>query len=149
VGTYALQLARYYGAHVTGVCSTANLELVSSLGAEKVIDYTREDFTRRGRTYDLIFDAVGKISASQSKGLLKEDGVYLSVKSPTSEKSENLVFLKELIEAGKIRAVIDRCYPLEEMAAAHTYVEQGHKRGNVVINVVPERNPPQRYRIQD
>lgn len=148
VGTYALQLACYYGAHVTGVCSTANLELVRSLGAEQVIDYTQEDFTRRGRTYDLIFDAVGKITASHCKGSLKEDGAYLSVKSPTREKSENLVFLKELIEAGKIRAVIDRCYPLEEMAAAHSYVEKGHKRGNVVINVVPDRDPTLRYQDQ-
>jgi NADPH:quinone reductase-like Zn-dependent oxidoreductase len=135
VGTYAIQLAKHFGAEVTGICSTTSIEMVKNLGADKVIDYTKEDFTKSIQTYDVIFDAVGKTSASNSKRSLKKNGIYLSIRSSTSEKTENLLFIKELIEAGKIKAVIDKCYPLAQTAEAHRYVETGHKKGNVVITI--------------
>ncbi len=161
VGTASIQVAKYYGAEVTGVCSTVNLELVKSLGADMVIDYTKEDFTKNGVTYDIIFDTVGKSSFSRCKSSLKQKGVYLDAAGvatifpmlwtsmfgskraiikatyvrPPGKITKDLVFLKELIEAGKIKSVIDRRYPLEQTAEAHRYVETGHKKGNVVITV--------------
>lgn len=160
VGTYAVQLAKHFGAHVTAVCSAANVELVKSLGADIVIDYTKEDFTRRGDTYDLIFDAVGKSSFSRCKNLLNETGTYVtSVPAPdfliqllwtrnsrgkkarfvapglrsSAQKAQDLAFLTELVEAGALKSVVDRCYPMEQIREAHRYVEMGHKKGNVVI----------------
>jgi NADPH:quinone reductase-like Zn-dependent oxidoreductase len=136
VGTYAVQIAKqHFGAEVTGVCSTGNIELVRSLGADHVIDYTKEDLTRNGVKYHVVFDAVGKLPASVRKNLLIEDGAYLSIRSSTHEELENLMVLKGLVEAGRIKPVIDKCYPLEQTAEAHRYVETGRKRGNVVIAV--------------
>jgi len=140
IGTSAVQLARYFGAEVTGVCSTANLELMRSLRADTVIDYTKEDFSDRGGLYDFILDAVGKRKSSefkfQCKKALTPNGKYISVDDGSPKTNiEDLIFLNELVEAGKIRPVIDRTCPLEQMAEAHRYVDKGHKRGNVVITV--------------
>ncbi|MDL4841572.1 NAD(P)-dependent alcohol dehydrogenase [Aquibacillus rhizosphaerae] len=157
VGSYAVQIAKCFGAIVTGVCSTKNLELVKSLGADKVVDYTSEDFSSKGENYDVIFEAVDKSSFSACMKSLKKDGTYInvSVQVPgvrilwtkmtssrkiilgrnSPENSKALNFLKELVEAGKLKVVIDRYYELEEIVEAHRYVEKGHKRGNVVINV--------------
>ncbi len=137
VGTFAVQLAKYFGAVVTGVCSTANVQMVKSLGADKVIDYTQEDFTKNGETYDIIFDTVGKTTFSQCKSSLKKKGHYLNtVKGGTAVPSkEALVFVKNLVETGRLKPVIDRCYPLNQIVEAHRYVDQGHKKGNVVITM--------------
>ncbi|MEK4485768.1 NAD(P)-dependent alcohol dehydrogenase [Psychrobacillus sp. FSL H8-0484] len=157
VGTYAVQIAKFFGANVTGVCSTTNLELVKSLGADQVIDYTAEDFSIKGETYDVIFEAVNKSSFSACMKSLKKDGTYLNVTIPlpginmlwtkltsskklilsqnSPENSEALNFLKELVESGKLKVVIDRSYEIEEIVEAHRYVEKGHKKGNVVITV--------------
>jgi NADPH:quinone reductase-like Zn-dependent oxidoreductase len=157
IGTFAVQLAKYYGAEVTAVCSTTNVEMVKSLGADQVIDYTQEDFAESGETYDVIFDVVCKTSFLHCRGSLKKKGIYLTT-LPTIAiffqtmwtsmvggqkvkfgdalgKVENLVFLRELTEAGKIRSVIDRSYSLDQTAEAFRYVEKGHKKGNVVITV--------------
>jgi NADPH:quinone reductase-like Zn-dependent oxidoreductase len=135
VGTYAVQLGRYFGAEVTGVTSTTNLAWVKAMGADRVIDYTREDYSASGETYDVVFDAVGKTSASQRKAGLERGGAFLSVTSPASEKAGDLAFLKELIEARQLGPIIDRRYPLEQVAEAHAYVATGHKKGNVVLVV--------------
>jgi NADPH:quinone reductase-like Zn-dependent oxidoreductase len=157
VGTFSVQLAKYFGAEVTGVCSTPKLELVRSLGADKVIDYTQEDFTKNGETYDIIFDTVGKSPFSGSKRSLKEEGLYIhatfglsrifrmlwlklrsnkkAIIGLVEENGEELIFLKKLIEAGKLKSVIDRIYPFGETAEAHRYVETGQKKGQVVIDV--------------
>jgi len=161
VGTAAIQLAKYYGTTVTGVCSTTNLEMVKSLGADHVIDYTQDEFTQNGKTYDIIYDTVGKLSFANCKDSLTAEGTYLTTVPtpgimlramwpaqsgkkvkfaaaglrPAKDKIKDLAFLTELIEAGHLKAVIDKVYPLEEMAEAHRYVEKGHKKGNVVITV--------------
>lgn len=136
VGTFAVQLARHhFEAEVTGVCSQANLEWVRALGAGRVIDYAREDFTQCDEFYDVVFDAVGKLAPAQAKKALKKTGIYLNVHTASdgANRVENLTILKELIEAGRARPVIDRCYPFEQIVEAHRYVERGHKKGNVTI----------------
>lgn len=160
-GVYAVQLAKYYGAEVTGVCSTRNLEMVRTLGAEHVIDYTKEDFTHNGETYDVILDMVpGKSSFARDQSSLKPNGLYLAgagglesfaqmawtaltggkkvIAGMALDRVEALAFLKELLEAGKLKPVIDRCYPLEQTAEAHRYADTGHKRGSVVITITAQ-----------
>ena len=136
VGTYAVQLGKFFGANVTAVCSTTNVNLVKSLGADNVVDYTSKDFTRTEARFDIIFDAVGKTSKSACKNLLKPKGKYVSVYGSAGKNSNDLLSLKELIESGKLKTVIDRRYTLEQIREAHTYVEKFHKKGNVVINVL-------------
>ena len=138
VGTYAVQLAKHFGAEVAGVCGTRNFDLVKSLGADQVIDYAKEDFAATGDRYDFIFDAVGKSSPLKCKQALTPNGTYLTIMkggASARERARDLVYLKELVEAGKLKSVIDRCYPLEQIVEAHRYVESGQKRGNVVITV--------------
>ena len=140
IGTVAVQLSKYFGAEVTGICSTTNIELVKSLGADTVIDYTKEDFISRRELYDFILDSVGKSKSSklklQCKKALTPNGKYVSVDDGSPKLcSEYLVLLRELIEAGHVKAVIDRSYPLEQIVEAHRYVDKGHKKGNVVITV--------------
>jgi NADPH:quinone reductase-like Zn-dependent oxidoreductase len=136
VGTFAVQLAKVlWGARVTGVCSTANLELVRSLGADEVIDYTKEDFTRRDMRYDVVFDAVNKAPRSKRRAALKPDGTFQSVFTPTTEDTDDLLLLAGLVEGGRLMAHVDRRYRLEQVPEAHRYVETGRKRGNVVITV--------------
>lgn len=137
VGSSAVQLAKCFGAEVTGVCSTTNLELVKTLGADHVIDYTKEDFADREEKYDIIFDAVGKRSKADCKKALNATGKFVTVDGQgiARECLEDVIILKEWMEAGKLKAVIDRCYPMEQIRDAHTYVEKGHKKGNVVITM--------------
>jgi len=138
MGTYSVQLAKHFGATVTGVCSSKNVEMVKSLGADIVIDYTRENFNNSDETYDVIFDSVSKIAPSERKKSLKKNGVYLDALNSSEGlklKQDDLRYLKELCEAGKLKTVIDKQYPLEEMVEAHRYVDSGHKKGNVIITV--------------
>ena len=135
VGTYAVQLAKHFGAEVTGVCSTGNLEMVKSLGADNVIDYTQEELSKYGNDYDIVFDAVDKLPASRGKKLLADKGVYMKAGTDSDVSIEDFYFLKELVEEGKLKTIIDRTYPLEQIVEAHRYVEKGHKKGHVVITV--------------
>ncbi|MFW9787898.1 MAG: NAD(P)-dependent alcohol dehydrogenase [Candidatus Thorarchaeota archaeon] len=135
VGTYAVQLAKYWGAEVTTVSSTSNLDWLRELGADHTLDYTKTDFTQSGQKYDVIFDAVRKISSSKCKESLKDNGIFLSSRSSTEENIENLDFLKNLIEEGKLKPVIDRRYSIEEIVEAHRHVDTGRKKGNLVITI--------------
>ena len=165
VGSAAVQLADYFGAEVTGVCSTSSVDLVKSIGADKVIDYTKDDFTKNGETYDIIFDLVGKTSFSECKNSLKQNGKILQaavtlkvfpsvlwtsifsakkslimatgLRHPT-ERTKDLDFITELVQSGKIKSVIDKIFQLQEITEAHRYVDTGHKKGNVVVNIAQQ-----------
>lgn len=158
VGSYAVQLAKFFGAEVTGVCSTTNVDLVKSLGADHVIDYKKDDFSKSGVKYDIIFEAVGKSSFSDCMKVLKDDGSYINISIPlpsipmfwtqmtskrkivpgqnSPETPDALNFLRELVEADQLKVAIDAVYPLSQAAEAHTYVDKGHKKGNVVLKIV-------------
>jgi len=135
VGTYAVQLAKYFGAEVTAVCSTANIAMVQDLGADTVVDYIKEDFTERGQSYDIIFDVVTKCSRARAKKCLKPGGIFFTTFERIKFRPEDLDFLKELCESGQLKPVIDRIYSLDAIIDAHRYVEQFHKKGNVVVNI--------------
>jgi NADPH:quinone reductase-like Zn-dependent oxidoreductase len=138
VGTYAIQIAKHLGAVVTGVCSTSNMEMVKSVGADKVIDYTQEDFTKSNEKYDLVFDAVGKVGFLRQRKALSLTGIYicaLSLSGNIKLKVKDLLFLKDLCEAGVLKSVIDKVYSVEQIVEAHRYVDKGHKKGNVVITM--------------
>ena len=157
------QLAKVFGAHVTAVCGPTNAAMVRALGADEIIDYTKEDFTRRGAVYDVVFEAVDKSSFDDCMKVLKANGVYINVTVPvpsmrmlwtkltsgkrlilgqnSPETAEALYFLKELIEAGKLKPWIDRVYPFEQMTEAHRYVDQGHKKGNVAVTLISSKSP--------
>jgi NADPH:quinone reductase-like Zn-dependent oxidoreductase len=139
VGTFAIQIAKHFGALVTAVCSTTNVGLVRSLGADNVVDYTKEDFTQKAAHFDIIFDAVGKISKSVCKNILKSEGKYVTVSGSPKENQDDLLVLKALIESGKLKTVIDRTYTFEQIRDAHRYVEQFHKKGNVVVRIFEDR----------
>ena len=136
VGSFAVQIAKSFGSSVTAVCSTSNIDMVKSLGADEVVDYTKEEYTLLKDKFDIVFDAVGKTTKSKAKKVLKNDGVFVSVNMLTKEKNENLLKLKELAEGEKLKPYIDTYYPLEKIVSAHTYVDQGHKKGNVVIDII-------------
>ncbi len=135
VGTYAVQIAKREGAHVTAVASGANLDMVTEFGADVVIDYQLEDFTKGTQTYDLVFDAAGKTTAKRARKVLSDSGRFVTTQSRHKETIEGLLAIREMLAAGSIRAVIDKFYPLEQVPEAHRYVEQGHKRGNVVVMI--------------
>ena len=139
VGTFAVQIAKnFFNANVTGVCSTKNIQLVKSLGADEVIDYLQEDFAQMDQSYDVIFDAVGKLNQTEAKKALNENGVFLTVKTTTKETEESLSALVSLFDSGKLKVIIDSRYPLEQVVDAHRKVETGHKIGNVIISVIPD-----------
>ena len=139
VGTYAVQIAKnFFNANVTGVCSTKNIQLVKSLGANEVIDYSKEDFVQMDQSYDVIFDAVGKLTQTEAKKALNENGVFLTVKTTTKETEDSLSALVSLFDSGKLKVIIDSRYPLEQVVDAHRKVETGHKIGNVIISVIPD-----------
>ncbi len=139
VGSFAVQIAKAFGAEVTAVCSTANINMVTQLGADKTIDYTKEDFTKTNSRFDIIFDAVGKTSKAKCKRLLMPGGKYVSVTGNPTSNSGDLLLLKDLIESGKLIAVIDRRYTLEQIREAHIYAESFRKKGNVVISILPSQ----------